>query len=86
MIITRLKDKNQITLPKSIVERLRLTKNELFQVDVEKNYIILIPVEIKPRYTNEELIKINKLVNKNKKKAKTVKAGYEFAKYIDGIK
>lgn len=84
MTITRLKDKNQITLPKSIVERLHLTKNELFQVDVEKNYIILIPVEIKPRYTAEELVKIDKIVNKNK--AKTIKAGSEFAKYIDDIK
>jgi len=86
MIITRLKEKNQITLPKKIVERLRLKKDELFEVKIEKNCIVLIPVEIKPKYTPQELEKINKLITKEKKKAKTIKAGKEFSSYIDNIK
>lgn len=86
MTITRLKEKNQVTLPKSIVDRLRLTKNELFQVNIEKNYIILLPIEMKPKYSEKDLEKIDKVVEKGKKKAKIVKAGSGFAKYIDSMK
>lgn len=71
MMLTRLKAKNQITLPKSIVERLHLKKNELFQIDIERSYIKLTPVEVKPKYTSEELVKFDKIVKKGKKKAKT---------------
>lgn len=86
MTITRLKEKNQITLPKSIVERLHLKKDELFEVDIKKNYIILIPVEVRPKYTAKELEKISRLVKRGKKKAKTVRAGEDFSHYIKSIK
>ena len=86
MTITRLKEKNQVTLPKKIVERLHLKKDELFEVKIEKNYIVLIPVELKPKYTPQELEKINKLITKEKKRAKTIKAGKEFSSYINNIK
>lgn len=86
MTIMRLKEKNQITLPKSIVERLHLKKDELFEVKVKKNYIVLIPVEVKPKYTVKELENIAKIVKRDKKKAKVVKPGKEFSKYIDNIK
>jgi len=86
MTIARLKEKNQITLPKSIVERLHLKKDELFEVGIKKNYIVLIPVEVKPKYIAKELENIGKIVKKDKKKAKTVKAGKEFSQYINSIK
>ena len=86
MTIARLKEKNQVTLPKSIVERLHLKKDELFEIGIEKNYIILIPVEVRPKYTAKELENIDRIVRKNKKKAKTVKAGKEFSRYINNIK
>lgn len=85
MTITRLKEKNQITLPKAIVERLHLKKNELFEVGIEKNYIILIPVEVKPKYTAKELERIAKLVKQGKKKARSVKPGSEFSGYLDNM-
>ena len=86
MTIARLKEKNQVTLPKKIVERLNLKKDELFEVKVEKNYIVLIPVELKPKYTPQELAKINKLVAKEKNKAKSLRTGSTFSRYIDNIK
>lgn len=85
MTITRLKAKNQLTIPSVIVKRLRLKPNELFAVDVEKNFIKLIPVEIKPRYTPEELSAIDRIVTKEKGKAKQVKPGKEFSIYIKKI-
>ena len=53
MILTKLKAKNQLTLPQAVVERLHLHPNEFFQLDIKHNCIMLIPVTIEPRYTAE---------------------------------
>lgn len=85
MIITKLKAKNQITLPSAIVKRLGLKPEELFAVDIEGNYIKLIPVEVEPRYTAEELKAIRRLVEKEKKHAKVFNTEKEFSSYIKKI-
>ena len=82
MTITKLKSKNQLTIPNEIVKKMHLRQNELFAVDVEENYIKLVPVEIEPRYTAEELIAIDKIVDKEKLKAKIFKHGKDFSNYI----
>ncbi len=85
MTITKLKAKNQLTIPNAIVKRLHLRSDELFAVDVEDNYIKLIPVKIEPRYSANELKAINHIVEKEKGKAKIVKPGMEFSKHIKKI-
>jgi AbrB family looped-hinge helix DNA binding protein len=85
MTITKLKAKNQITIPKEVVKRLNLKPEELFCVDVEDNYIKLIPVDVEPRYTPEELQVIERIVQEQKDKAKVVKPGKEFSSYIKKI-
>ena len=85
MTIAKLKAKNQLTIPSTIVKRLRLKMNELFAVDVEDNYIKLIPVKVEPRYTSEELKAIDHLVAQEKGKAKVLKPGKEFSRYIKKI-
>jgi len=85
MTITKLKAKNQITIPSVIVKRMRLKLNELFSVDIQDNFIKLIPVEVEPRYTAEELEAIDYLVAQEKGKAKEVKPGKEFSRYIKKI-
>jgi len=82
MTIAKLKAKNQLTIPSTIVKRLHLKMDELFAVDVEDNYIKLIPVKVEPRYTAEELNAIRRLVEKEKGKGKVFKAGKEFSAYI----
>lgn len=82
MTITKLKAKNQITIPSAIVKRLCLKPEELFAVDVEDNYIKLIPVQVAPRYTAEELKAIDRIVQKEKGKAKVFKSGKEFSGYV----
>ncbi len=82
MTITKLKAKNQITLPSAIVKRLHLRPEELFAVDIQDNFIKLIPVEVEPRYTAKELKAIDRIVVKEKGKAKPYKAGKEFSAYI----
>ena len=82
MTITKLKAKNQITIPSAIVKRLHLKLDELFAVGVEGNYIKLIPVKVQPRYTAEELKAIDRVVEKEKSKGKVFKSGKEFSVYI----
>ncbi len=85
MTITKLKAKNQITLPSAIVKRLHLKPEELFSVDIEGNYIKLIPVEVEPRYTVEELRAIRRIVEKEKNQAKVFNTEKEFSNYIKKI-
>ena len=85
MTITKLKAKNQITLPSAIVKRLHLKLDELFAVDVEGNFIKLIPVKVEPRYTAEELKAIDRIVESEKGRAKVLKPGKEFSRYIKKI-
>lgn len=82
MTIAKLKAKNQITLPSIIVKRLHLRPQELFAVDIENNYIKLIPVEVNPRYTAEELKAVDRIVAKEKGKGKAFRPGKEFSGYI----
>jgi len=82
MTITKLKAKNQITLPSAIVKRLRLKPEELFAVDIQDNFIKLIPVEVEPRYTADELRAIKRLVEKEKKHGKVFNTEKEFSAYI----
>lgn len=82
MTITKLKAKNQITIPSAIVKRLHLKLDELFAVDIEGNFIKLIPVKVEPRYTVEELKAIDFIVESEKSKAKVLSPGKEFSRYI----
>ena len=82
MTITKLKAKNQLTLPAAVIKRLGLKSNELFAVDVEKNYIKLTPVTLEPKYSSQELEAIDKIVEKERGKGKVLKSGKEFSQYI----
>ena len=85
MTITKLKAKNQLTIPSAVVKRLHLKMDELFSVDIVDNYIKLVPVKVEPRYTAEELKAINHIVENEKAKAKVVKPGREFSRYIKRV-
>ena len=82
MTITKLKAKNQLTIPVAVIKRLGLKTNELFAVDIEKNYIKLTPVTMEPRYTSQELQAIDRIVEKEKGKGKTLKVGKEFSQHL----
>ncbi len=85
MTITKLKTKNQLTIPSEIVRRMHLKTNELFAVDIEDNYIKLTPVEIEPRYTTDELKAVDRVVEAEKAKAKAIRPGKDLSGYIKGI-
>ncbi len=86
MTLTKLKTKNQLTIPKRVLDKLNLGPSGLFSVEIQGNCIRLIPVEVEPRYTCEELDRIDHIVEEEKEKAKTVKAGKEFSDYIQSLR
>ena len=85
MTITKLKTKNQVTLPSHIVKGLRLKTDEVFSVEIEKNYIKLTPVALEPRYTASEIAGIDKIVQKEKKRGKSFSSGAGFGAYSESL-
>ncbi len=85
MTITKLKAKNQLTIPSAVVKRLHLKMDELFAVDIVGNYIKLVPVKVEPRYTAEELKAIDHVIESEKSKARVLKPGKEFSHYVKRI-
>ncbi len=74
--------KNQVTIPKKIVDALDLDKGAMFDIRVIGNKIQLVPVEVVEKvFTDEEYKKLNELVKKEKGKAKKVTK-----EFIDSIK
>lgn len=45
-MITKIKDKNQVTIPAEIVKKLKLKKNDQLELQVIKGKIVMTPVEI----------------------------------------
>ncbi len=85
MTIIKLKAKNQITIPAAVAKRLGLKPHEFLAIDVEDNFIKLIPVHVEPKYTHEELAFIDHIVAKEKPKAKAIKSGKEFSQYLQKL-
>jgi AbrB family looped-hinge helix DNA binding protein len=74
--------KNQITIPKKITNALGLGKGSMFEVEVTKNRIGLIPLETKEKqFTAEEYVKLEILAAKEKGKEKHVTK-----RFVDNLK
>ena len=74
--------KNQITIPKKITNALGLGKGSMFEVEVSRDRIGLIPLETKEKqFTDEEYVKLETLAVKEKGKEK-----YVTKRFIDNLK
>ena len=85
MTITKLKAKNQLTIPTSIIKRLGLKPHEMFAIDVEKGCIKLTPVVVEPKYTGEELETLDHIVEQEKCQGKVFRPGKDFSAYLKKI-
>jgi AbrB family looped-hinge helix DNA binding protein len=74
--------KNQITIPKKITNALGLGKGSMFEIEVSRSGIEIIPLETKERrFTDEEYMKLDALAVKEKEKEK-----YVTKKFVDNLK
>ena len=74
--------KNQITIPKKVTNALGLGKGSMFEIEVSKEGIELIPLETKERrFTDKEYMKLETLATKEKGEEKHISK-----KFIDNLK
>ncbi|MBF0512009.1 MAG: AbrB/MazE/SpoVT family DNA-binding domain-containing protein [Candidatus Omnitrophica bacterium] len=67
MTIT-LTSKNQVTIPKKIVDRFHLKRGAIFDIKIEDNKIELTPMELVERsYTEDEYKKLEEIYQQEKK-------------------
>ncbi|MBF0490828.1 MAG: AbrB/MazE/SpoVT family DNA-binding domain-containing protein [Candidatus Omnitrophica bacterium] len=66
MTIT-LTSKNQVTIPKKIVDRFHLKRGAIFDIKIENNRIELIPMElVEKTYTEDDYKKLEKIYQQEK--------------------
>lgn len=74
--------KNQITIPKKITNALGLGKGSMFEIEVSRDRIGLIPLETKEKqFTAEEYVKLEAIAVKEKGKEK-----HATKRFIDNLK
>ena len=74
--------KNQVTIPKKITNALGIGKGSMFEVEISKEGIELIPLETKERhFTDEEYAKLDTITTRERGKEKRVTR-----KFIDNLK
>ena len=74
--------KNQITIPKKITNALGLEKGAMFEVEVSREGIELIPIEVKGRrFTDEEYAKLEAITVREAGKEKRMTK-----KFINSLK
>lgn len=69
MPIVKMTIHNDIHLPEEVVKRLNIGDERTLWVMVKNNMVILTPVDVEPRYSNEALDGLEKMVKKEKDKA-----------------
>ena len=54
-MLAELKDKSQVTIPKTIVKELGLERGDMFDVVIEEGNVVLVPVVVYPKQKIEKL-------------------------------
>ena len=60
--------RNDLHLPADVLERLNLGADRLVKAEMKNSMLILMPVDLEPRYTSEELAGLDQLHDDEKKK------------------
>ncbi len=64
----RLNARNDIHLPSEVLKLLNLGHGRILKAELKDNRLILIPVDLEPRYSHEDLETIDKVYADQKKK------------------
>jgi bifunctional DNA-binding transcriptional regulator/antitoxin component of YhaV-PrlF toxin-antitoxin module len=81
----KIKYKNQLTIPSAITKILGLKQNDVVSFSIKKGQIVIVPVQVEPRYTPDEIKAIDEIVAQEKNKAKIYRPGDDFQKAIDKL-
>ena len=67
-IALRVNARNDLHLPADLLRRLNLGVERVVKAEIKGNSIVLIPVDLEPRYSSEELENLDRLHADQKKK------------------
>ena len=67
----------QITIPKEYLKKLGFSKNDYFDVRLKDSVIVLQPVTVEPKFTEEELDKMERLFESEDNQGKVFNSGPE---------
>ena len=67
-IALRVNARNDVHLPADLLRRLNLGSERVVKAEVKGNSLVLIPVDLEPRYSAEELAGLDRLHADQKKK------------------
>lgn len=84
MNIVKIRDKYQITIPEDIREKIYCKVGELLSVTLHGNEIVLKPMVVDEKYSNEELTKLEKIFKSSCNRGK-VMSSMEFKKHQEKL-
>ena len=67
-VTLKINARNDLHLPASVLSYLNLSQDRIVKVEVKGNTLIVIPVDLEPRYTKDELEGLDRLHEKERKK------------------
>lgn len=70
-VTLKINARNDIHLPANLIRFLNLGDDRVLKVQVKENALVLIPVDLEPRYSHEEIEGLEKLHQDEKKKGWT---------------
>lgn len=70
----------QITIPKEYLKKLKISKNDYFDIKLKDTMIILQPVTVEPKFTEEELDKLERLFESEDNRGELFNSGSEAIK------
>ncbi|GEM_PF-2431276 len=75
--VVKINSRNDIHLPKEVLEAVNLGDERMVSIEARGNCIILLPVDVEPRYSPKALEGLDRLVAREKDQAIEVKSEKE---------
>lgn len=72
--VVKINSRNDVHLPKEVLRAVNLSEDRFVCVETKGNAIVLIPVDIEPRYSQDVLEGMERLFQREKDKAVEVKS------------
>ena len=67
-VTLKINARNDLHLPANVLRHLNLSGDKIVKVEVKDNVLIIVPVDLEPRYTHEELEGLDRLHESEKQK------------------
>jgi bifunctional DNA-binding transcriptional regulator/antitoxin component of YhaV-PrlF toxin-antitoxin module len=84
--VLKFQSKNQITLPREVIEQFYLERGDILKCEVDGVHIILTPVDLEERYFKSSLEAIDRIVKEGKGKGYSLRTDQDIEGYIEEMR